>query len=160
MSASFVSLHIGCEEVGHTRVNEAIIKNKIRSKIPLEKNLKYIDVIESDHAPHTLKEKRSVTPPFGVPGVETTLPLLLTSMYKKRITLKQIIEKCHDNPKRIFNLPEQKTHTSRYEILNTSYEIRIYLLSAVGLRSMDGRREEKYNGLYCEERKYIKTGRC
>lgn len=97
------------------------LKTKSDQKF-LWKNLKYIDVIESDHAPHTLKEKRSVTPPFGVPGVETTLPLLLTSMYKKRITLKQIIEKCHDNPKRIFNLPEQKN--TYIEIRDIEYVIR------------------------------------
>ena len=88
----------------------------------LWKNIKYIDVIESDHAPHTVKEKKSATPPFGVPGLETTLPLLLNAMYKKRITLKEIIEKCHDNPKRIFNLPEQKN--TFVEILDTKYVIR------------------------------------
>lgn len=41
------------------------------------KNLKYIDLIESDHAPHTIEEKMSENPPFGVPGLETTLSLLL-----------------------------------------------------------------------------------
>ncbi len=35
-----------------------------------------VDVIESDHAPHTIAEKESDNPPYGVPGLETTLPLL------------------------------------------------------------------------------------
>ncbi len=35
-----------------------------------------VDVVESDHAPHTLAEKQSAHPPYGVPGLETTLPLL------------------------------------------------------------------------------------
>ena len=35
-----------------------------------------VDVVESDHAPHTLAEKQSANPPYGVPGLETTLPLL------------------------------------------------------------------------------------
>ncbi|HRF96355.1 MAG TPA: dihydroorotase family protein, partial [Aggregatilineales bacterium] len=35
-----------------------------------------IDVVESDHAPHTLAEKESAKPPYGVTGLETTLPLL------------------------------------------------------------------------------------
>lgn len=87
----------------------------------LWKNMQYIDVIESDHAPHTIAEKKSSTPPFGVPGLETTLPLLLTAMYKKKLTLKEIIEKCHDNPKRIFNLPDQKN--TFVEILDTEYRI-------------------------------------
>ncbi len=38
-----------------------------------------VDLIESDHAPHTREEKDSDTPPFGVPGLETTLPLMLTA---------------------------------------------------------------------------------
>ncbi len=37
-----------------------------------------VDVVESDHAPHTRAEKLSATPPSGVPGLETTLPLLCT----------------------------------------------------------------------------------
>lgn len=88
----------------------------------LWKNMKYIDVIESDHAPHTIKEKKSATPPFGVPGLETTLPLLLTAMYKRKISLNQIIEKCYYNPKIIFNLPEQKN--TFLEIRDTKYVIR------------------------------------
>ncbi|MFS8064696.1 MAG: amidohydrolase family protein, partial [Luteimonas sp.] len=39
-------------------------------------HLSDIDVIESDHAPHNVKEKLS-DEPFGVPGLDTTLPLLL-----------------------------------------------------------------------------------
>ena len=35
-----------------------------------------VDVVESDHAPHTLEEKQSAKPPYGVPGLETTLPLM------------------------------------------------------------------------------------
>jgi dihydroorotase len=42
-------------------------------------NLDVIDCIATDHAPHTLAEKRSPTPPSGVPGLETALPLMLTA---------------------------------------------------------------------------------
>lgn len=73
----------------------------------LWENMKYIDVIESDHAPHTKKAKESQNPPFGVPGLETTLPLLLTAMNEGRITKEQIIEKCYTNPKKVFHLPNQ-----------------------------------------------------
>lgn len=73
----------------------------------LWENLKYVDVIESDHAPHTKKAKESVNPPFGVPGLETTLPLLLTAMNDRRITKKEIIDKCYTEPKKIFHLPDQ-----------------------------------------------------
>jgi len=61
-------------------------------------------VVESDHAPHTITEKNSNYPPFGVPNLETTLPLLLTAVFQRRLTLKKLISLCFENPKRIFNL--------------------------------------------------------
>jgi len=41
-----------------------------------------IDFIATDHAPHTLEEKKKAYPntPSGMPGVETSLPLMLTAM--------------------------------------------------------------------------------
>ncbi|MDX1487069.1 MAG: dihydroorotase, partial [Acidiferrobacterales bacterium] len=51
-----------------------------------------IDFIATDHAPHTLAEKQEPYPqsPSGMPGVETSLPLLLTQMVAGRCTLAQI----------------------------------------------------------------------
>ena len=72
------------------------------------KNLDYINVVESDHAPHTIAEKQSDKPPFGVPGLETTLPLLLDAVNKKRISIKDVIRLCYDNPRKILNLQESK----------------------------------------------------
>jgi carbamoyl-phosphate synthase/aspartate carbamoyltransferase/dihydroorotase len=66
-----------------------------------------IDIFESDHAPHTREEKEAGA--HGVPGLETTLPLLLTAMKQGKITLEQIIDKCHTAPARIFNLPTDDT---------------------------------------------------
>jgi carbamoyl-phosphate synthase/aspartate carbamoyltransferase/dihydroorotase len=70
-------------------------------------NLDVIDCFATDHAPHTTAEKDSDNPPPGFPGLETILPLLLTAVREKRLTLDVIIEKMHTNPKRIFNLPDQ-----------------------------------------------------
>lgn len=71
----------------------------------LWKNLKNIDAIESDHAPHTKREKESASPPNGVPGLETTLPLLLTAVREKRLTVEDVIRLCHEGPRRILGLP-------------------------------------------------------
>ncbi len=71
-------------------------------------HLKDIDIIESDHAPHTIEEKKSDKPPFGVPGLETTLPLLLTAVSEKRLTINRLVELCFENPKRIFNIKTDK----------------------------------------------------
>lgn len=67
-------------------------------------NLEAIDVIESDHAPHTLEEKKSNNPPFGVPGLETTLPLLLNAVSAGRLKIEDIKRLCHDNPAKIFSI--------------------------------------------------------
>lgn len=66
-----------------------------------------VDCIATDHAPHTLAEKYSETPPPGVVGLETSLPLMLTVVREERIELDRVIELMHTNPKRIFNLPDQ-----------------------------------------------------
>ncbi len=66
-----------------------------------------IDCIATDHAPHTLAEKRSDNPPPGVAGLETSLPLMLTAVKRGRLTVERLIELMATNPRRIFSLPEQ-----------------------------------------------------
>lgn len=73
----------------------------------LWENLDIIDIFATDHAPHTIEEKNSANPPPGFPGLETILPLLLNAVHEGRLTLDDIINKFHTNPKRIFNLPDQ-----------------------------------------------------
>ncbi|NWG16965.1 MAG: amidohydrolase family protein [Chloroflexi bacterium] len=64
-----------------------------------------VDVIESDHAPHTLAEKQSEKPPYGVPGLETTLPLLLLAVREGRLSLERVVQLVAENPRRIWSLP-------------------------------------------------------
>jgi dihydroorotase len=66
-----------------------------------------IDCIATDHAPHTLDEKYSENPPPGVPGLETSLPLMLTAVHDNRLTLERLITLMSTNPRHIFNLPPQ-----------------------------------------------------
>lgn len=66
-----------------------------------------VDCIATDHAPHTLAEKQSATPPPGVIGLETSLPLMLTAVQQNRLTLNRLIELMAINPRHIYNLPEQ-----------------------------------------------------
>ena len=51
-----------------------------------------IDFIATDHAPHTLEEKAQTYPnsPSGMPGVETSLPLMLTQAMQGRCTVAQV----------------------------------------------------------------------
>jgi dihydroorotase len=66
-----------------------------------------VDCIATDHAPHTLAEKRSDTPPPGIVGLETSLPLMVTAVHDGRLTLERLIALMATNPRRIFNQPAQ-----------------------------------------------------
>ncbi|MGA1864095.1 MAG: dihydroorotase [bacterium] len=66
-----------------------------------------IDAIASDHAPHTLAEKELeyTFAPFGIIGMETSLPLILTKLYHQKIMdFTQIVQKMSLNPACILNL--------------------------------------------------------
>ncbi len=66
-----------------------------------------VDCIATDHAPHLRAEKQSDSPPPGVPGLETTLPLLMNAVQATRLTLEQVIALTATTPRRLFHLPEQ-----------------------------------------------------
>ena len=71
-----------------------------------------VDVIESDHAPHTLAEKASDSPPYGVPGLETTLGLMLQAVKDGRLPLESAAAMLSDNVQRIWNIsPPAETYT-------------------------------------------------
>jgi dihydroorotase len=67
-----------------------------------------IDVIATDHAPHTIDEKdvEYTQAPFGIVGLETSIGLSLTELYHKKIlSLPEVIRKLSTNPRRILSLP-------------------------------------------------------
>lgn len=85
-------------------------------------NIAGIDCITTDHAPHTVKEKKSFDPPFGVPGLETMLPLLITAVKQKRLTIDEIIRLTNTNPQEIFNF---KQDNNTYIDVDVEEEYRI-----------------------------------
>ncbi len=71
-----------------------------------------VDVVESDHAPHTLAEKAADPAPSGVPGLETTLPLLGLALHERRLPVERLIDLVALAPQRIFGLtPPPDTYT-------------------------------------------------
>jgi dihydroorotase len=66
-----------------------------------------IDTIGSDHAPHTTDEKARPYGecPSGMPGIETTLPLLLNAHHQGMLSLERILELTASKPREIFQLP-------------------------------------------------------
>ncbi len=96
--------------ISHGHAGRGEVRPRLASRADVEalwQNLKVIDCFATDHAPHTLEEKDSESPPPGFPGLETALPLLLTAVSESRITIPELVEKMHINPKRIFRLPDQ-----------------------------------------------------
>jgi dihydroorotase len=64
------------------------------------------DVLGTDHAPHTLKEKARVYPasPSGMPGVQTFVPIMLDHVNAGRLTLQRFVDLTSLGPQRVFGL--------------------------------------------------------
>jgi len=65
-----------------------------------------IDVIGSDHAPHTREEKDRVYPetPSGMPGVQTLVTILLNHVNARRMSLERFVDLTSTGPARIFGI--------------------------------------------------------
>ncbi|MFB6286540.1 MAG: dihydroorotase family protein [Candidatus Bipolaricaulia bacterium] len=70
-----------------------------------------IDIVASDHAPHTLHEKGPPfgQAPFGLPGLETTMPILLDGVSRHRLSLGRLVECVSSKPADRFDLPHHGT---------------------------------------------------
>lgn len=66
----------------------------------LLKNLDQVDIVASDHAPHTFEEKIDGAP--GFPGVETTYPIFVYLASVGSVDLKTVVEKFTENPAKVF----------------------------------------------------------
>ncbi|MFU8652554.1 dihydroorotase [Methanotorris formicicus] len=70
---------------------------------------KDVDIIATDHAPHTFEEK-SKDPkncPSGIPGIETFVPLVFNLVNKKLISLFDAVKMISENPGKIFNIDNE-----------------------------------------------------
>ena len=76
-----------------------------------------IDCVASDHAPHMVSEKTS---PFleaasGIPGLETTLPLMLTEVFEGRISWIDFLRCCCSGPAMILGIPNKGILAEGYD---------------------------------------------
>ncbi len=76
-----------------------------------------IDFIATDHAPHTLAEKAQQYPntPSGMPGVETSLPLMLTAASQGRCTVAQVSNWMSTAVAKAYNIPKKGAIASGYD---------------------------------------------
>jgi dihydroorotase len=65
-----------------------------------------IDVLGSDHAPHTIEEKKKVYPasPSGMTGVQTLVPIMLDHVNAGRLSLQRFVDLSSAGPARLYNI--------------------------------------------------------
>jgi dihydroorotase len=65
-----------------------------------------VDIIATDHAPHTLEEKAQPYPksPSGMPGVQTSVPVMLTHVAEGRLSLARFVDLTSHGPNRVFGI--------------------------------------------------------
>jgi len=65
-----------------------------------------VDVLGSDHAPHTLAEKAKAYPasPSGMTGVQTLVPIMLDHVNAGRLTLERLVDLTSHGPNRLFGM--------------------------------------------------------
>ncbi len=96
----------------HAQGGKALTNPPLRSRFDASRlwralNDGAIDILVSDHAPHSLEEKKGenvwkISP--GIPGLETTLPLMLDQVNRGRMTWNRLIQMLAIKPAEIFRL--------------------------------------------------------
>ncbi|MGC8691993.1 MAG: dihydroorotase [Thermoplasmata archaeon] len=88
-----------------------------------------IDVVASDHSPHSPEEKENFNlAPSGLPGVETSMPLLLMEMKRGNISLNRLVKVVSENPGKLLNIKKGKIelgYDADFVIFHLSSEKRI-----------------------------------
>ncbi len=98
------------EEIGtYAQMNPPIRGARHRAALwkALEQGI--VDVLGSDHAPHTKEEKAEAYPhsPAGMPGVQTLLPVMLGHMAEGKLSLEKLVSLTSLNAVKLFNIKEK-----------------------------------------------------
>lgn len=102
----FLTHKIARERGNYAKVNPPL---RLRTdQIALMRGIKFgvIDLIATDHAPHTKEEKEKDywNAPAGMPGVETMMPLMLNAVNEGKIALEKLIELVSVNPCKVYGI--------------------------------------------------------
>lgn len=76
-----------------------------------------VDVIGSDHAPHSLEEKAQAYPtsPSGMPGVQTLVPIMLNHVSAGRMSLERLVDLIANKPAHIYGMVTKGQVTIGYD---------------------------------------------
>ena len=97
------------EKGTHIKWNPAVKTKEDRAALWEGLNSDLLDVLATDHAPHTLEEKNQtyLKAPSGGPLVQHALPALLTSYHKGKLSLEKLVEKACHNPAILFDVKQR-----------------------------------------------------
>lgn len=112
--------HITCEVTPHHLFLDSLDYKKLGNLMKCNPSIKsasdreelwkglksgLIDIVATDHAPHSLEEKKKAywDSPSGIPGVETSFPLLLNEANQKNISMGRVMEAMSEKPAEIFS---------------------------------------------------------
>jgi len=121
--------------------HRAALWNAVRSGL--------VDVVGSDHAPHTAAEKGTTYPdsPSGMPGVQTLLPVMLDHVAEGQLSLERLVELTAAGPARVYNLAAKGRIAEGYDadltLVDTRAERTIdaeWLASRAGWSPFEGMR--------------------
>lgn len=76
-----------------------------------------VDCIGSDHAPHTLEEKKGDYPntPSGMTGVQTLVPIMLNHVHEGRLSLERFVDLTSAGPCRVYNVANKGRMAKGYD---------------------------------------------
>ena len=94
---------------GFAQQNPPIREARHREALWRALNAGIVDVVATDHAPHTKEEKERPYPasPSGMPGVQTLVPVMLTHVNNGKLSLRRFVELTSAGPQRVFGLADK-----------------------------------------------------
>ena len=102
---------------GFAQQNPPIRDARHREAIWRALNAGIVDVVATDHAPHTKEEKIQPYPasPSGTPGVQTFVPVMLTHVNAGRLSLRRFVELTSAGPQRVFGIANKGRIAEGYD---------------------------------------------
>ena len=102
---------------GFAQQNPPIREARHREAIWRALNAGIVDVVATDHAPHTKEEKIQPYPasPSGTPGVQTFVPVMLTHVNAGRLSLRRFVELTSAGPQRVFGIANKGRIAEGYD---------------------------------------------
>ena len=102
---------------GYAQMNPPIRDQRHVDGIWRALNAGIVDVMGSDHAPHTKEEKARPYPasPSGMPGVQTLVPIMLTHVNAGKLSLRRFVELTSAGPQRVFGIANKGRIAEGYD---------------------------------------------